>query len=545
MNWILEIQAMELTLDNIIIYPIPNTTPNSIWGCFAVIVKLHAIEKIGKNTYCQVIKNRIYIPENSILFPTLSDNDLERLFPTNPFIFHPEFGLFELADPVNWIDLINIPESLPSKVKTPIEGTFIPKSINSFQVSKISTDDVIENMEKNIFPKREKMENKPLSIPEKIKLYTLRAFIAKRKEGTNTTSDPNSDIKNSSPSKIAEFFHKIFSQNKLIDKLTTDLEELERRNQKEVDRLLELFRKNPELALKFAIPLDETGTNRGGNLNRIQLKNWSDFSLFGRSTNGSGSGIISGNHYSQLSNQYYNTAVELIKKNEHHKAAFIYMKLLKNYYQAAQTLESGEYYQEAAALYINYVKNNSKAAECYEKGKMIIQAIEIYKELNQDEKVGDLYSSIYRNEEAVKYYNKVVDNYRSSSQYVKASLIYRNKIKDTTKAQDLLFEGWKNDKDAYNCLNNYFTNFEEKKHLENEIETVYNKEVTPEKKGIFLQVIRHEHEKSPEIKNLTRNIAYEIISDLVRENPQIISELRFFNKEDNMLVRDIMKFKKK
>jgi hypothetical protein len=68
---------------------------------------------------------------------------------------------------------------------------------------------------------------------------------------------------------------------------------------------------------------------------------------------------------------------------------------LKNAHSAGNALETGEHYQEAASVYLKYANNKNKAAECFEKGSMTMDAIGLYKELNQDEKVGDLYITIH------------------------------------------------------------------------------------------------------------------------------------------------------
>lgn len=60
-----------------------------------------------------------------------------------------------------------------------------------------------------------------------------------------------------------------------------DYEDLERRNQKLVDKFLDLLRNNPAEALKYAIPLDENGSVRGGNNSSFTLsRRWFDFLYF-------------------------------------------------------------------------------------------------------------------------------------------------------------------------------------------------------------------------------------------------------------------------
>lgn len=221
----------------------------------------------------------------------------------------------------------------------------------------------------------------------------------------------------------------------------------------------------------------------------------------------------------------------------------MYLKLLKNYNSAAHALESGKYYQEAATIYVKHAGNKMKAAECYEHGKMTDAAIALYKELNENEKVGDLYVSLNKRNDANMYYEKVIDDYKLRNQYIKASLIYKNKIKNVSGAQSLLLDGWRSNKDASNCLNNYFANIADVKTLKNEIHTIYHNDVTPQNSELFLTVLQHEYKKGKELAEPVREIAYEIVAKNVAANPFIVSQLREFNKKDNQLLKDTMKYK--
>ncbi|MCY1692708.1 hypothetical protein OVA29_21550 [Exiguobacterium sp. SL14] len=142
------------------------------------------------------------------------------------------------------------------------------------------------------------------------------------------------------------------------------------------------------------------------------------------------------------------------------KAVKVYMNLMKDYYRGAKTLEDGGLYNEAAVIYLKKLKNKSEAANCYEKAKQYKKAIDLYKELEQKEKVGDLYRKMNDAKNANIYYQMVVDDCVNNSQMVKkGSLIYRKKMELPDEAQKILLKGWEEDRDAFNCLNNYFTIF--------------------------------------------------------------------------------------
>ncbi len=543
-EWMKEIQYLKFDLNDIKLFAIPNNRPNSVWGCLVVIEKQIHISDVGKHELCQKITHNLYIPEKSILFPPLSIYEVNTLFQNGLHIMHPEFGLVELTEELNIQSLISEPIMKSYYVTKPEPSVFIPKEIKQFQIKAIPNEEVLKNLDENIFPKKEKMKNDSLSLLEKGKLGFYKLLFKKNKPiGKDAVSSID---KTGIWEKLESLIKSLaLKEPKWIDNMQQDFEDLEKRNQKEVDKLLDLLKSNPEEALKYAIPLDDVGSTRGGVNMKLDLtKRWFDFSLIGNNNTAHGSGAIDlGDNLQILRDQYNQTAQNLIREKQYHKAAFVYMKLLKNYYLAAQTLEDGHLYQEAATIYIKHGNNEQKAAECYEKGNMINDAISLYKELNQNEKVGDLYMNINNRKEAGVYFEKVVEEYKSRNQYVKASLIFKNKMNDTQRGQSLLLEGWRSSKDSSNCLNNYFSNIDGIKHLKQEIETISKNDLTYKNSQAFVQVIQKEYAKKNELSDYIKEIAYEVIAKQINITPDIVSELKGFNKNDKELAKDTLRFK--
>ncbi|HYG49493.1 MAG TPA: hypothetical protein VD905_01270, partial [Flavobacteriales bacterium] len=210
---------------------------------------------------------------------------------------------------------------------------------------------------------------------------------------------------------------------------------------------------------------------------------------------------------------------------------------------AAQTLENGKLYQDAASVYVKFLNDKTGAARCYESGNMIHEAIELHKELNNHEKVGDLYMQLKRRGDAFVYYDKVAEGYKLNGQYIKASLIYKYKMEDPMRSQEILLKGWRDGKDAYNCLNNYFENIRDVKLLHNEINQVYKNDVHDTNKEQFLQVLKLEYRKHPEIAAPIREMAYEIVVSRIDKNPSITDDLKAFNENNTLLTKDISRFR--
>lgn len=110
-------------------------------------------------------------------------------------------------------------------------------------------------------------------------------------------------------------------------------------------------------------------------------------------------------------------------------------------------------------------------------------------------------------------------------------------------AQEILLKGWRSNKDAFNCLNNYFSNIEDEKQVLLQLQDIHTRDLNNHNKGLFLRVLEYEYNKHPGVEEEIKDMAYEIISAQATVNPSIISELRMFNKEDRQLVKDTMRFK--
>ncbi|MDQ1163355.1 tetratricopeptide (TPR) repeat protein [Chryseobacterium sp. SORGH_AS 447] len=246
--------------------------------------------------------------------------------------------------------------------------------------------------------------------------------------------------------------------------------------------------------------------------------------------------------FDKIRNKYEELAQKYISEKDYRRAAKVYINLLKDYYRGAKTLEDGELYNEAAVIYLKKLKNKSEAASCYEKAKQYKKAIDLYKELEQKEKVGDLYRQMNDAKNANIYYQMVADDYVSNNQMVKGSLIYRKKMEMPDEAQQILLKGWEEDRDAFNCLNNYFANISDVKKLDQQIQELYEK-TSSEKKTVYLEAMKYEFKKDPKLQSTTRNIAYEIIAEKVATRSEIVNELKHFNPEDEVILKDISRYK--
>ena len=117
-------------------------------------------------------------------------------------------------------------------------------------------------------------------------------------------------------------------------------------------------------------------------------------------------------------------------------------------------------------------------------------------------------------------------------------------MEDKSSAQDILLAGWREEKDSFNCINNYFVNIEDIQILSKEIDRIYRNETNERNKQEFLKALKYEQKKDALIATQTKELAYEIISELAKTNSGILNELSAFNK-DAQLSKDITRYKMK
>lgn len=748
--WLSELQRMELPVHHLKVYAIPSIKANELYGCLVITdTNLTKID-LGKNNRLQVVEDKLFIPENTVLFPQLTPDDWERLFAQHPCFLHPQLGLVELEEEVDWSKLINLPQKIEINITKPAGTVYLPSSIKSYKLE-IPQDSWIENISQ-FESEKEMLDNLPFDMKKILngnqkEIDKYMAFMDKYPELALKYAIPVDLMGSSRGKEWAKFHFKDNSWfNKLLDKLfsntnfgkssgsssnsntSTALGKINVLSSILVFVLVVLgigllinFFSNTHVSSNTnstSVPQNSfigfltwlfmfagfifaayiilrlatgnrkkhvlrttgnSGTTSSSPTNNVipSAINWETFTinqnqsnqnpisfgtagmsvlskvicavllsiclvylfypqvntfgfnwvtifllcLFARilylllhtnktflnskenepqdfqhklfsvciiiymfklafilysftylpfssalislvwfvvsgliigllvvgfseeSSRSGGNVYLDSDRLNTLSSRYEKLAQQYIKKNDYSRAAYIYLKLLKSPNKAAETLADGKQYQNAAYVYLKHCQNKNKAAECFENGKLYTAAIDLYKELNQDEKVGDLYMLMKERKNAFEYYNKIIDKFKDNNQYVKASLIYRNKMQDYLSAQSLLLNGWENNKDGINCLNNYFANINDMQLLEKEIEHIYQTKTTNANQNNFLQVIKHEYNKDEKLHEVTQNIAYQIVAEQIKSNRSSIQELKHFTKKDKNFLKDIMKFK--
>ncbi len=225
----------------------------------------------------------------------------------------------------------------------------------------------------------------------------------------------------------------------------------------ELLRLLHLLETDPEQGLRYALPL-HSGDHRGiaPPSDRLTYRDI-DFDLQRmRGGQPADPWDVPFDFQTRLLRMYHELATREIQLGRHRRAAYIYAELLGDLRMAAATLKAGRHFREAAVLYRQRLAQPEEAARCLEEGGLWIEAIGLYEELGEFEKVGDLYSQLEQPDPAREAYGRAVSKHRRDHDYLTAAKILETKLDDCDGAAECLDAGWPASRQASQCLEALF-----------------------------------------------------------------------------------------
>ncbi len=232
---------------------------------------------------------------------------------------------------------------------------------------------------------------------------------------------------------------------------------MEAARNREVLRLMDMLQNDPDRGLKYAIRM-------GGDAARGQAAPGT--SLTADSTNFSLSNLGGGapadhwnippDYQQKLRTQYRDLANREMRLGRHRRAAYIFAELLGDYTGAANALEEGGHYREAAVLYRSRLRRPLDAARCLERGGLYSEAVELFDELSEYAKAGDLLNRIGQTERAAAYFRKAVEKCRAHGDFVQAAKLLDTRLGEVNEAATTLAEGWPDSAQREACLRELF-----------------------------------------------------------------------------------------
>jgi hypothetical protein len=337
-------------------------------------------------------------------------------------------------------------------------------------------------------------------------------------------------------------------RQRVRERVQRSMEDLQRRRESELDRLVRMMDENPDEGLQYAVPLNSEYMGRGGDNGWDSLsRGLPDFSLGGLGGGGGGGSFTSPEHYQKLRERYMKQANLLLEKGDYRKAAYVYAHLLGDLHSAASVLEQGRYYREAAALYKDHLKNHLLAAQCLEKGGLLAEAAEEYREIKQHEKAGDLYRMLAHEEKAQSMYQLCVEQALAQQNYLEAARLQHDKQHHTAAAEESLLLGWNSMHPQENCLHRYIAlRAEQEESPAHTAQRLYQAGLKMQQEQIFLNQLRLIYQQAPPDSTdaaLAQQLALRLISAQALDGKHAaVNQLQHFTQSDRLVQADASRY---
>jgi tetratricopeptide (TPR) repeat protein len=488
--WLAEITSWRVKQASLRILPIPRTKEHR--ETFAAIVYHLDSSPIERPQDSKVdcvpyasLAGQLWIPTNALPCPALTQRELDSLLNSDyQYVWHPQIGMiaYELHEILQLTDLLQAPLDHTVNWNCAIDGLAFSDRLQSIRPESPPSVEIIfqqgsdgiggQSDELNQLPPSPNEINGPLGNLGHKALFGMAQMIQNM---AHWAQNPNQDPNNSDPGGDSNQSYQLFQGGGAAgggmfanflsaiggwagQQMQSIQEGLEAARQKEIARLLNMLENNPDLGLKYAIPMggDE---HRGiampgaslspGNIN------------FNLSNLGGGGPAdywdISPEYQYQLQKRYRELAERELSLKRYRRAAYIYSQLLNEHHSAAEALVQGNFWREAAILYRDRLENKQQAAACFEAGGLWSEAIELYTLLNDHEKIGDIYTQLEQFEKAKEEYETALNLKMYRDDYLDAFRLAENKLNQPDRATSLLEEAWEiESSQSERCLTKLF-----------------------------------------------------------------------------------------
>jgi tetratricopeptide (TPR) repeat protein len=526
-------------------YAVPESMQSVfVAGLFVVTKKADLAATSPNLMWFNRVGERLYLPINAELTPSVSEAELTKLLIFDVQLFHPTIGWmgFNRADKLDLGQLLDLSLAEGADWSCAKTGIQVPPKLHQISFIQPTSNDVMQSF-------RDDMEQKPLKdIPfkdgstadeEKSAFDKLKDAIKEQllRGGISALDGLNKLLPENTTGQRGTF--EAFYQS-----LQDRMKALEQKRESELDRLVDLFKTNPDEALKYALPLDNPYADRGvaSPSNTLGTRS-TDFNLGQIGGGRAVDGWNTDRHYHDLRRSYIDAANRALDSGDFRRAAYIFAHLLGDFTSAANALEQGGFYREAATLYREHLNNLVGAANCLEKGGLYLEAIELYVQVGNDEKVGDLYKRIGQSKNATNFYEKAVEECVKKRKYVEMARLEKDKLADLPRAKATLLRGWLDtNHESYElCLRQYFDLMmsESDEAAAQQIEPIFKQ--SPEQNLSFLSVLINQNHKFKNalFQTTARPIAYQIISEAVANgNRAAANDLEHFFPDDALIGKD-------
>ena len=402
-----------------------------------------------RGSACRLIAGKLFVPVDAILHPPVTDAELRALCPLPISFFHPTLGPsgFETEATLRIWDLIGLPEEREEHWNFARPGAYaLPELRAVVLIQPPSIDDIFGGAEEDIG------SESPLDLPPAPDEPSEDAF-------TKTKQNLHRWLAKAVAGAMRQIPHTGFRRTWVNDaedwanrQLRGRNEQLEKIRHKELHRLLHLFDKDPESALRHAIPLSAFA-HRGMAPPSGRLGSHSfNFDLSRLGGRAADFWNVPPNLQENLRRRYREMADREMQLGRYRRAAYIYAELLGDLLSAANALKQGRHFREAALLYDEHLKNPLEAAKCLADGGLIAEAIERYEKLGRWLDVADLHGRLGNQSAAESAVRRVIHDCVARDDILGAAKLVDERLHATDEALEMLQRAWPSSRQAAGCV---------------------------------------------------------------------------------------------
>ncbi len=458
-EWLEELTAWQTPLAEARVYVLPaSPRDRTPCGVFVMGVSPPADRRSPHALPYGAIARRLYLPLDAEIEPTTSDAELETLLESDDalYLWLPQAGLIELAASraLAASDLLTAPERNENSWNCGVPGIALNARLVSISPETTPTvESVLEDARGDIGSQPLDWKQLPPAPNEPAPGIQGAAGRALKKKLAQAMLWMMQHVPHTGA--VYNWMNKI--EDWAAAKLNKLAQSLEASRHRELLRLLDLLRSDPDAGLRFALPMGGN-EHRGlaapsGRLGRRNV----DFSL-DRLRGGGAADFwdVPGALRMKLVARYHELAAREIALGRHRRAAYIFATLLRDVRSAANTLADGGHWREAAVLFEERLKQPHEAARCLRQGGLWAEAIAIYEKLGEHETVGDLYRQLDQPDEAEQAWRRAVAACDARLDALGAARLLEYKIGEIDEAWQRLFSAWPRSRQATPCMSEAF-----------------------------------------------------------------------------------------
>jgi tetratricopeptide (TPR) repeat protein len=551
-RWIQWLIDAQVTLQDVRLLPIQVSSDTPAVGVLCPVTSEQAARFSPRISRYGVVGGRLFIPIESTFDPPVADAEWDQLLPhdDSQFVWHPQHQLmrYEAEYQLHPAALLSAPAARAVDWNQARSGTAERPRLLSLRADSLpAVEQILSSGQSNIgLEADERFKSPPAeSRPSGFDVSKLIAA------GFRPLASLADWIRSKIPAREqgTDFYDQAV---RWLNQMAEMMPKIERERDREIRRLLEKLEQDPDEGLKFALPmsgLPGRGTAAPGS--RLAQRDV-DFRLRPGGGGPVDAWTIDYELQQQLLERYRAAAEREVNLGRFRRAAYIHAELLGDYHSAANALEQGRHYHEAAAIYRDKLSRPVDAARCLERGGLLQDAIEIYTELDQMEKVGELYLRLQQPGAARDAFQAAVDFRLNEGNRLAAAELLQSQLDDGPAALAVLWDGWPDSGQATECLQKYFEALGERGDHSRaflSIDAIRATELLLRSKADVITSLSNLAGDYPHIPvrdhaaDATRLLASDYIHESTTAHHAVMQAIARLAPEDRLLERDCRRFK--